>query len=421
MGEERPRGRASWRQLASAPGLGAMVGSRTAQAFGRSFTPIALQVAAVRLGRGEPLVLSAILLASFVPAIVLGPFAGVLAERWNKRRTVAWAQVSRVAFVLLAAAAPSVPAFVATSLLLGISQAIYQPAYRALFPEVAGGDDLHLRATAMSQALEQVAAVVGTAVAAFAVVFVGIRPAFALDALVLAVSASLAFAVPRRFTGKAADGPGAGGVWRQLVEGFTAVGERRLARQLAGLMAAVTVGAVMMNPVLVLVPRKLLHAPVWWFGVFELVQAAAMALLGGLIASGLRLPRRTLVLGGFALCGVSVLGLALSRSIAADIALYVLFGLANMAFLAPVSAMYRLQFPLALRARGSAVYSSVVGVAQALGVVAGGVAAAALSVGAGLAIAGAWIVVATGAALVLGLLRDADQAPPAGPVAAAVT
>jgi MFS family permease len=385
-----------------------MMASRTSQMFGFAFTPVALQVASARHGHGDPLVTSAILFASFLPAILLGPFAGALVERWDKRLTMFWAQLCRAVFVLAAVAAPSVAAFVAVSLLMGGSQAFYLPAYRALLPEIAGGDDLHVRATALSQSFEQLGSLAGMGLGAFAVVFAGVRPAFALDAAVLGLSALFVLGLPRALSGRDTAAQRKDGVWRQVVEGFRAVAAAPFGREAVLVVAAFTVGGVMLNPLLVLVPHDLLGAPVWWFGVFELVQGVAMAVLGGFIASGLRIGRRGLILSGFAASGLMALALGLSRWPLVDVAVYIVFGFGNMAWLTPLMALYRLDFPLALRARASAVYSMVVGASQAVGVALGGVVAALVTVRAGILMSGGWMLAVAVAAAALGLFASAD-------------
>lgn len=385
-----------------------MLGSRTSQMFGTAFTPIALQLAAVRLGHGVPLVMSAILFASFLPAIVLGPPVGAMVERWDKRRTMFWAQLARGVALLFVVLSASVATFVAVAFLMGISDIFYRPAYRALLPEIAVGDDLHVRATGLLSAVEKVGSLTGVGLGTLLVVGVGIGPAFALDAAVLGLSALCVLAVPKAFSGKSAD-EAAAGVWRGMLEGFRAVRERPLARDLVVGAGLVTLGLLMVNPLLVLIPRDLLHAPVWWFGVFEFAQGLAMAAFGGLIAGGLAVPRRTLILGGFLLCGLTAAALGLSRSALLDVVIYIFAGFGNMAWLAPLLALYRLAFPLSLRARGGAVYSAVLGVAQAVGVAAGGLLATAVGVEAGLLVAGLWTALVVAAALAFGLLGTADR------------
>lgn len=384
-----------------------MLGSRTSQTFGMMFTPVALQIAAVRQGHGEPLVVGAILFASFLPAIFLGPLMGAVVERCDKRKTMFWSQLARVAVLLLVTLSASVAMFVAVAFLMGIAEVFYRPAYRALLPEIAAGADLHVRATGLVTAGEKVGSLVGVALGTLIVIAVGVRLAFALDAFVLGISALSVLAVPASLTGKA-HGQVVTGTWHGMMEGFQAARERPLAREILVSVGLVTVGIVMINPLLVLIPHDLLHAPVWWFGVFEFAQGAAMGVLGALLAGGLNMPRRRVILLGFLGTGVAILLISLSHSVALDLLAYIGFGFANMAWLAPVLALYRLDYPLELRARGGSVYSMVVGVGQALGVAAGGLAAAALSVQAGLLLSGAWTVVVTALLAVFGLLRAAD-------------
>jgi MFS family permease len=404
-----PRGIASLRQMLALAGFGGIVGSRTSKTFGTVFTPVALELAAVRLGDGVPLVVSAILFASFLPSIFVGPPVAALVEGWDKRRTMLWAQLLLGAALLLVTVSATVPMFVAVAFLMGIADVFYRPAYRALLPEIAAGSDLHVRATGLVSALEKVGSLVAIALGTYLVLGVGVRRAFVLDALVVAVSGLCLLGVPARLSG-VAPGQAPTGIWRGMREGFLAALERPLAREILLGAGLVGFGMTMVNPLLVLIPRDLLHAPVWWFGVFEFAQYAAMAVLGGLIASGLRVPRRLLILGGFLLCGVTAAALGVGRSPILDVAIYIVFGVGNMAWLSPVLALYRLEFPLSLRARGGSVYSMLVGgIGPALGVGLGGVIATATSIETALVVAGLWMALVAGAALTFGLLRSADR------------
>ena len=78
------------------------------------------------------------LLAEFVPAILLGPLFGALADRYPRRRLVVTADVLRcVAFVALAFAG-SLAAIIALALVAGVGGALYQPAAKSALPGIAG-------------------------------------------------------------------------------------------------------------------------------------------------------------------------------------------------------------------------------------------------------------------------------------------
>lgn len=66
-------------------------------------TTLLLWIAA-SIARGQswgPLAVSGLLAATALPALLIGPIAGVFVDRWDKRRTMLWADALRAALVAL--------------------------------------------------------------------------------------------------------------------------------------------------------------------------------------------------------------------------------------------------------------------------------------------------------------------------------
>lgn len=171
-------------------------------ATGRGVSLLGDQVATLGLVlwaslRGEgALAVTALIVAASLPQLVAAPLAGLLADRVPTRRLVATVSVlqSAVGVALVAAVASgSLPLVVLGVLALNVGQAVANPAWQALVPTIATGDDLP-RALSLLQTVTALAMLVGPAVGGLLVGGLGISVALAVDAasyLALAVVALL--------------------------------------------------------------------------------------------------------------------------------------------------------------------------------------------------------------------------------------
>jgi MFS family permease len=134
--------------------------------------------------------------AQFGPVLVLGPWAGLVADRSDKRRlllivqTIAMSQSFALA-VLAFSGDPPVVAIYAVALVGGITVAFDNPARRAFVVEMVPADDMQ-NAVSLNSALMTSARVVGPALAGLLISTVGFGWCFLLDGLsYLAVLAAL--------------------------------------------------------------------------------------------------------------------------------------------------------------------------------------------------------------------------------------
>lgn len=86
----------------------------------------------------SPWAVSLVLLADFLPAIVLGPLFGALADRWSRRMLVVGADLVRAAAFIGLAYADSFAVVLVLALVAGMGTALYQPASKAALAGLAG-------------------------------------------------------------------------------------------------------------------------------------------------------------------------------------------------------------------------------------------------------------------------------------------
>lgn len=132
--------------------------------------------------------ISLVLLADFVPAMVLGPLLGAAADRWSRRRCAVIADIVRaVAFVGIALVG-SLAATIAFALLAGAGTALFRPAAMAALPSLVR-EDRSAAATSLYGATSQAGFVAGPAIAALVLLAVGPEELLLANGATFAISA----------------------------------------------------------------------------------------------------------------------------------------------------------------------------------------------------------------------------------------
>ncbi|MDW3215574.1 MAG: MFS transporter [Ilumatobacteraceae bacterium] len=125
--------------------------------------------------------------AQFLGVFVVGPWAGVAADRWDRRRLLLGTQSVAAAITLILAAASaadqaSIPLIVVVALALGLAQAFSVPAMLSLVPQLVP-DDCVGAAVALNVATFNTARAIGPVLGAVVVSAFGVSAAFAINAL----------------------------------------------------------------------------------------------------------------------------------------------------------------------------------------------------------------------------------------------
>ena len=166
--------------------------------------------------------LGAIAFADLFPAVVIGPFAGVLADRVDRlrlARACQWLSLLQTVllFVLTVWGVIEIHSLFLLILFLGCVRAVYMPVRLSLVPALVRSDDMPA-AVAISSLIFNLARFVGPAGAGFMIALWGVAPTFAFYGVtVAALLAAFAMLHIDRAPGGAGSG---GGVLAQIGEGF---------------------------------------------------------------------------------------------------------------------------------------------------------------------------------------------------------
>lgn len=316
---------------------------------------------------GSPAAVGVAVALQFLPMLIVGPLSGLLVDMFPKRRIMLVCQAV-IAFLALGLAAwaasgtITVWAVYASCVALGVTAAINQPAVQVFVNEVVG--DAALRpAIGLNNAIGQLGAMAGPALAGVVIAQAGSAAAFAanslLGVLVLCLIAAIRPAELHPST-PAARGRG------QLLAGFRYVRERPsllLVIALAGLL-----GMFGMNGPVVLAAfaERVWHNGVAGFGLFNTVSALG-ALAGALLAARLRNLGRKGIVAAAGLFGLSQLVAALMPNLALFTVMLVVVGLMTLLFLTSAATAVQLEAGPEIRGRVMALYLPLLLGGHALG------------------------------------------------------
>lgn len=252
--------------------------------IGAKVLQIALVWWAIERG-GSLAAVSWALVATSVPFVVVGLFAGVLADKLDRRAVMVACEAGNALLVgLLAYLAWSgqltLPLLMAGTALVSTLAAVFSPAALAAIPDLVNEPDL-LRANSLQEMTAQAALVFGPALGGALLALLGAPAAFLATALTYAVSAGcMAILRLQRHRGGAApetSAPEAGSSpLKELVGGFSVLKENPTVATLLGLFA---VANFLLVPVTVFLPY-------YAKDVFE-VGAGGLGMLEGSIGVGM--------------------------------------------------------------------------------------------------------------------------------------
>jgi len=346
----------------------------------------------------DPWALGLVAAAQFLPVIVLGLFAGVLADAVSKRRALMATQAASMVLAVVLGTLVHLGqvevwhVFVLAGL-LGVVNAFDMPVRQAFVVEMVGREDI-ANAVAFNSAVFNGTRIVGPAVAGLLIATVGIAICFFINGVsYLAVIISL-FAMRAselRESPPSIVQRSVRSVIDSLTEGLRYVRDEptvRLSLTVLGIVATVALNFQVLLPLLA---RDVLGGGADTFG-FLMAASGVGSLVSALsIAFGQR-PTPRLLLAGAAAIGLAMIGLGVSRLLPLSLLLMLVTGWGVIAMAATTNTLIQLTTPDALRGRVMSVYTTVfAGSVPIGGLFAGGMAAtagapAALALGGALAL-----------------------------------
>ena len=183
-------------------------------------------------------------LGRFLPQLILSPYAGVVAERFERIRVMAVsdliAAASQAALAVLVLAGASAPVIIAVSAITAVAMTPYEPAVAAVTPQMVGEDDL-AAANSLRGVIENVVQVGGPALGALQLLIAPVWSVFALNAATFVLSALLVVRIRMRSRPVDVTEGGTAGPLRQLAVGFREIARSGTVALLVALSVLATV------------------------------------------------------------------------------------------------------------------------------------------------------------------------------------
>ncbi|HUP86491.1 MAG TPA: MFS transporter [Acidimicrobiales bacterium] len=294
--------------------------------------------------------------AQFLPMMLGGVFGGVIADRFDKRRTLFFSQ-SLLAFAAGLLAIVTLTGVVqvwmvfACALLTGCGTVVDNPTRQAFVSELVG-PDLVANAVGLNSAMFNAARIVGPAMAGLLILVAGTGTCFAYNSLsYLAVLFSLTRIRPDELhRGKRAT-PGKGQV-REGLRYAWAMPELRSTILLVAVVGTFALNFTVLTPLLV---EFTFDAGPGTLGVLTSLMGAG-SLVGALVAAARSKPTPQLLIGAAAALGVVMIGVALSPTLVVAGVLLALTGAATITFLSTANSTLQLSSSTEMRGRVMSLY-----------------------------------------------------------------
>jgi MFS family permease len=309
---------------------------------------------------------------TYAPTVLLGPFGGALADRFDRRRflvavTLFQALLAGTLTLLAAGDRLSVGAVATIVLLAGCAFAVAMPAVQAMTPDLVGPEDL-LGAMSLGAAQFNLGRVVGPALAGLVIAAGGLAWAFGLNTVSFgAVLVALAMV---RIPPLAPRAPGRTRVLRTIADGVVAARRDPGIRTALLLLLATT---FLVSPFIGLVPAVAIKvfgrgatgtsALVTAQGVGAVCSALAAGPLAGMLG------RRRLLVAALLLVGPVAAAYGLAPAFPLAVAGIAVLGFVYLAVLSGTSTVCQVRAPRELRARMASLFMLGVGGGHALGLV----------------------------------------------------
>lgn len=276
--------------------------ARVVSCFGDMLTFLALPML-VYEATGSTALLASTVFARGIPALLVGPFAGVLADRWDRRRVLVWSSLACAVLTVppvLVADRWLLPTILVTVALKSVSATCFHPAMAGVLPALVAKERL-LGVNAAFSTSFQTMVFLGPLAGSALAVHGGMRSLLIVDAATFVIAAVLlaGIALPALPTTAPATTS-----WRGLAgdigEGLRWLRGSRMPLVLLGIGIVTSFGQGFITPAWLPYLAQVLHQPAERFGVLVGMQGLGL-LLGSLLVMALGLRGRGASPGLYAL------------------------------------------------------------------------------------------------------------------------
>ena len=338
---------------------------QTISFIGDYFNWLAIPIMVERL-TGSTLMVGLSVIASALPALLFGPVAGVLVDRWDRKRTMIAADLIRALLVLICLTvrtADQVWVYYVVGFLMACVSQLFFPAQNAVLPLIVRDKDDLLSANGLMQIVQTAGLLVGPAMAGYVIGLWGEQMAFWVDSatFVLSALAVMTMTVPHAAREEeTARQSRVADILAEFWEGVTYLFESRTMVGVLLCRSVVMLGLGAINVLWVPYLQRVFGVGAEGIGLVDSAQGAGMALSGLLLGFlTARFSVRYLISYGLLLIGLLLTGMGLASSFTQIMFLSVGIGLALVPPQSGLVTIMQLAVPDAKRGRVSGAFNAV--------------------------------------------------------------
>jgi DHA3 family macrolide efflux protein-like MFS transporter len=321
-------------------------------------------------------------IAYMLPIAVLGILAGVFVDRWPLKRTMVSSDSIRAGLCLLLLAAHQIWHFYAILAAISIVSSFFSPAQGVA---IRSAVPLHgLRsANALMQQVMFGMRIIGPAIAAFMVAYLGSASCYILDSVSFVGSAciiaSLVFLKPEKpapmpASPVAVNTSAIGKIWLDMKQGISFIVHHAALLFVILAMAAGMFVIGCFGPLIAIYVRDSLHASTKMFGIVSPMIGLGMLLgINGLNTFGKKLSNTLLVYSGLVGIAIGLVILTLLPHIWSTLVGNFIIGFAVAAIIVPAQTLFQQATPPELMGRVGSTFMSIIFAAQISGLILSGI------------------------------------------------
>ena len=171
--------------------------SQAISLFGDAFSWVGIALLSYQIDPiRSPFILATALTLRVTAYIIFSPFAGVLADRENRKSVLIFTHLARMAVILCLPFVTLEIQIYGLVFLLNLFSAFFTPTFKTIIPSVVPKESLR-PAIGLATATYQLLGILGPALAGFFAIWIGGRQIFVVDALSYLISAILIMTIPK--------------------------------------------------------------------------------------------------------------------------------------------------------------------------------------------------------------------------------
>ncbi|MBP1949345.1 MFS transporter [Virgibacillus litoralis] len=253
----------------------------------------------------SPMEVSLVILCLAVPMALLGPVAGIVADRFSRKTIMIISDVTRAGLILILTIASSLWMVYATLFAVGMLSAVFIPAKNGKLKEVVGEGDMKA-AMSITSMIDSSTKIIGPLLSGVLVTAFGAQQVFIIDSATFFVSALLLFFIPNAVKVESVeeDEKEQGSFKKEFVEGLSFIKSSRFMVIGLLIMGVSLLILQLADTQLIVLIRELTNASPDLFGYLVTGSGLGMFFAGYLLAKKTNYQAYPLMLVG--VCGIGL-------------------------------------------------------------------------------------------------------------------